>query len=31
MTIIGVLMIVPFVLAVGAGLVRSELEVANKQ
>lgn len=29
MTIIGVLMIVPFVLAVGAGLVSSELEVAN--
>ena len=31
MTIIGVLMIVPFILSVGAGLVSSELEVANQQ
>ena len=31
MTIIGVLMIVPFILAVGASLVSSELEVANQQ
>ncbi len=30
MTIIGVLMIVPFVLAVGAGLVSNELEMANQ-
>lgn len=29
--IIGSLMIVPFILAVGAGLVSSELEIANKQ
>lgn len=27
--IIGILMIVPFILAVGAGVVNSELEVAN--
>lgn len=28
--IIGTLMIIPFVLAVGAGLVSNELEVANQ-
>jgi len=28
--VIGSLMIVPFILAVGAGLVSSELEVANQ-
>ncbi|MDQ0557995.1 hypothetical protein QOZ92_003130 [Paeniclostridium ghonii] len=29
--IIGSLMIVPFILAVGAGLVSSQLEIANQQ
>lgn len=29
-TIIGSLMIVPFILVVGAGLVRNELEIANQ-
>ena len=29
-TIIGSLMIVPFILEVGAGLVRNELEIANQ-
>lgn len=29
-TIIGSLMIVPFILAVGAGLVKNELEIANQ-
>ena len=29
--ILGSLMIVPFILAVGAGLVSSELELANQQ
>lgn len=29
--ILGSLMIVPFILAVGAGLVGSELEIANQQ
>ncbi|MDQ0557991.1 hypothetical protein QOZ92_003126 [Paeniclostridium ghonii] len=28
--IIGILMIVPFILAVGAGVVSSELEVTNQ-
>ena len=29
--ILGSLMIVPFILAVGSGLVSSELEIANQQ
>lgn len=29
--ILGSLMIVPFIVAVGAGLVSSELEIANQQ
>lgn len=29
-TIIGSLMIAPFILSVGAGLVRNELEIANQ-
>lgn len=29
--LLGSLMIVPFILAVGAGLVSSELEIANQQ